>query len=307
MIRVILTAVATFLVAAFVYGIVLNGFGLFSDWRPPDVAETVVPPAPGSDDPGVAGRGAMRAGPRPAQTDASGLAGSNGEATSQTAVRIPRDVTPPNVLARPTSRYVDPETVEQAEEEEDNEPDVRRYHRVIVRDAATLEAGDRTIRLAGISPVPGEKTCTDETGQTWPCGRVAAAALRMLIRHRAVDCTVVSEAGDAIVGTCSAGLQDINGWLVEQGWAEADPDAGYAEEADAARTQKRGVYLARWEVKGTGGSGLELPTSFTAPDLPPQPFQAPAFPSPEPDPPVVTEPLPQPEPSAQTPVEGVAD
>jgi endonuclease YncB( thermonuclease family) len=145
---------------------------------------------------------------------------------------------------------------------------------VIVEDAATLKSGDKTIRLAGVSPAAADKTCTDEAGQTWPCGRVAAAALRMLIRHRAIDCTVVSEFDDEIVGNCSAGLQDINGWLVEQGWAEADPGAGYGEEADAARAEKRGIYLAKWEVKGKGGSGVVPQSSFTAPALPSQPYSS---------------------------------
>ncbi len=146
---------------------------------------------------------------------------------------------------------------------------IRRFHQVVVRDARTLEAGDLTIRFAGITPIAADKTCTDEAGRDWPCGRAAAGALRMLIRHRAVDCTVVTRAEDEITATCSAGLEDINGWLVEQGWADISSGTEYTEEADAARAEKRGIYLAEWKPKGQGGSGATSSlTAFTAPTLP---------------------------------------
>ena len=307
MIRVIaLTAVAVIALAAFVYGVVLNGFGLFDDSSRPKVAESApdsaVAPETEAVDPGVAGRGNARLPSgssdqsppggqyRQQPTDPSGTPAADGAGS-----RVARNVTPPNVLARPTSRYIDPAAVqERKDEEEEEKSDIRRYHQIIVRDAATLESGDTTIRLSGISPVAADKTCTDEAGQTWPCGRVAAAALRMLIRRRAVDCTIVTESADEIVGNCSAGLQDINGWLVEQGWAEADPGAGYAAEADAARAEKRGIYLAKWEATGTGGTGLQPPTPFTAPAIPSQSFST--------SPPQTAEPGPSAESPVQAPV-----
>mgnify|MGYP000022620230 CR=1 FL=1 len=150
---------------------------------------------------------------------------------------------------------------------EEEEPDpIRRFHQVVVRYARTLEAGDLTIRFAGITPIAADKTCTDEAGRDWPCGRAAAGALRMLIRHRAVDCTVVTRAEDEITATCSAGLEDINGWLVEQGWADISSGTEYTEEADAARAEKRGIYLAEWKPKGQGGSGATSSRSTASQD-----------------------------------------
>jgi len=310
-----LTLLSAVAVAVLLYGIVLNGFGLFSEpgerasVAPAEtIATTTVETA--ASEPGSAGTTQTLADPaiapetgtertettgkalpalQPVAPDTQGQQATGEQATTErepgdpkppqvATARVARDVTPPNVLSRPTSRYVDPATLEKQEAEEPEQPDVRRYHRIIVRDAGTLEAGDVTIRLAGVSPVAADKTCTDENGSEWPCGRAAAAALRMLIRHRAVDCAVERELPDGIVGTCSMGLQDINGWLVGQGWAEAEPDAGYGAEADAARAEKRGIYLAEWTPKGSGGTGSVPQAAFTAPAIPTDPFSSGAVP-----------------------------
>lgn len=272
-----LTVVAALALAAFFHGVVLNGWGLFGEpGETPEVAKATAPAEPARRDEKSAPAAPAPVGaPEPDRTAEAHepSAPIDIETPVESApveetppLRAARNVTPPNVLSRPTSRYRDP-----AEETATEEPksEIRRFHRVVVRDAATLEADDLTIRFAGIVPIEGERSCTDENGQVWPCGRAAAAALRMLIRHRAVDCTVVSESADGIVGTCSVGLQNLNGWLVEQGWAEADTGAGYGEEADAARAGKRGIYLARWEPKGEGGSGEVPDQAFTAPAIPP--------------------------------------
>jgi endonuclease YncB( thermonuclease family) len=279
-----LAAVGALLLVALLYGVVLNGFGLFGPGYPPGNTTAIAPNKPPKEiaatpiDPD-----AIAKTPLAPKTDRADRAekqktidlepgAESGPKSGPEPMRAARDVTPPNVLRRATSTYKDPRLEPAVAEEEEQDP-VRRYHRVVVRDARTLEAGDVIIRFAGIAAIAADRTCTDTAGTEWPCGRIAAGALRMLIRHRAIDCTVVSQAEDEITATCSAGLEDINGWLVEQGWAEVSAGADYAEEADAARAEKRGIYLAEWKPKGQGGSGATSSlTTFTAPTLPQDPF-----------------------------------
>lgn len=293
----VVSVLGAIVVAALLYGVVLNGFGLFGETSSAvqmSASEKSAPAetsaVPKSNKPGTQ-TSAVAAG-QSDKPDATGNSnhvptesGPSDSAHSQSVpvetARVARDVTPPNVLSRPTSRYVDPAIIQANKPEDSEQPKVRRYHRVIVRDARALESGDVTIRLAGVSPITADKICTDEKGHSWPCGRAATAALRMLIRQRAVDCTVVQELPDGILGTCSMGLQDINGWLVEQGWAEADPANGdaadYADEADSARNEKRGIYLAEWTPNGTGGTGSVPQQAFTAPAIPAEPYTASVF------------------------------
>src|SRR6185437_12956990 len=58
----------------------------------------------------------------------------------------------------------------------------------MVPDSGTLEAGDVVIKLNGIFARKAEDQCQDEKGKNWPCGAAAKAALRRLIRARAVVC-----------------------------------------------------------------------------------------------------------------------
>ncbi len=281
---ILLTAFGGAALVALLYGIVLNGFGLFG---PAGDTTVLSPNAPPKEigtrtDPGVTGARApaAKAAEPPSETAATptGAPGSTGAAgpaaapeppEAASAPRTARNVTPPNVLSRPTSPYRQP--IVEAEPEEPDEPPTRRYHRIVVEDAGTLRSGDATIRLAGIAPVPGDKTCTDAAGHDWPCGRIAAGALRMLIRNRAIDCSVVEKTSDGIAATCSVGLQDLNGWLVEQGWAE-DAGGGYGTQAEAARAAKRGIHLAEWKDKTAGESAAQSLSPFTAPTVQSDPF-----------------------------------
>ncbi len=269
---VLLTCCVLVVLAVGFYGVILNGFGLVPAGVP--VGSEKAGRQMAGTDPAAAADPSRRG---PANGDGEATPGSGadaeaGEAPSpapsqpaETAGTPARDVTPPNVLSRPTSTYIDPSRRPAVEEEA---PDTRLYHRVIVADAGTLRAGDTVIRFAGVRPLGADRTCTDAAGQDWPCGRVAAAALRMLIRHRAVECAVAEEGPEGIVGTCAMGLRDINGWLVEHGWAEAAPQGGYEAAAEIARAEGRGMHRPKWQDTGRGGSGTVPAAAFTAPSIP---------------------------------------
>ena len=128
--------------------------------------------------------------------------------------------------------------------------ETKRYFKVRVRDAGTLEAGllptdTVVIRLEGIDAREADETCKKENGASWPCGAKARAALIRFIRSRAVTCTL-PQGGETkdFAARCSVVGQDLSTWLVRQGWATpqkgAEPEL--AKALDAAKTERLGLW-----------------------------------------------------------------
>jgi endonuclease YncB( thermonuclease family) len=126
----------------------------------------------------------------------------------------------------------------------------KRYFKVKVRDAGTLEAGllpskAVVIRLDGIKAREADETCKKADGSSWPCGARARAALTLLIRTRAVTCTVPpgGETGD-FTARCSVMGQDLSTWLVRRGWATPQPgtEPALSEALQAAKTEHLGLW-----------------------------------------------------------------
>ena len=128
--------------------------------------------------------------------------------------------------------------------------ETKRYFKVRVRDAGTLEAGllptdTVLIKLEGIDVREAEETCKKENGASWPCGAKARAALIRFIRSRAVTCTL-PQGGETkdFAARCSVVGQDLSIWLVRQGWATpqkaAEPEL--AKALDAAKTERLGLW-----------------------------------------------------------------
>jgi endonuclease YncB( thermonuclease family) len=128
--------------------------------------------------------------------------------------------------------------------------ETKRYFKVRVRDAGTLEAGllptdTVLIRLEGIDAREADETCKKESGASWPCGAKARAALIRFIRSRAVTCTLPQGGENKdFAARCSVVGQDLSTWLVRQGWATpqkgAEPEL--AKALDAAKTERLGLW-----------------------------------------------------------------
>ncbi len=142
------------------------------------------------------------------------------------------------------------------------EPDRQRYARVLVETAGTLRVRDRAIRIAGIDAPEIDEFCKDATGQSWPCGRAAAAALQRLVRQRSVECEADRETRDDTDAHCTVAGTQIGEWLVRQGWARpADPSTMQAA-ADEARDGARGMYREQWQPKA---GPVAMPEPFRPP------------------------------------------
>jgi endonuclease YncB( thermonuclease family) len=136
-----------------------------------------------------------------------------------------------------------------------------RLHRPLVTSAGALRADGRDIRLAGIVAPGFEERC-GEGAASWPCGRMARAALARLIRGRAVEC-VLPEGAEAIPdpADCRVARQSLSAWLVAQGWARAT-DPAYADAEARARASLLGI----WAGERPGGTPLPAAQAASAPE-----------------------------------------
>lgn len=120
-----------------------------------------------------------------------------------------------------------------------------RVFRPFIQSAGEVVGSGVAVTIAGIVPTEAERFCTDAQGAEWPCGVRARAAFRAFVRGRALLCDLPEEiAQRSYTVACSLGKQDVAGWLVAQGWAEAMPGGEYAAAGEAARAAGKGIYGA---------------------------------------------------------------
>lgn len=112
----------------------------------------------------------------------------------------------------------------------------------VVENAGTLFAEGRTITLSGVQPVAINRKCPSYDNQEWQCGIKARAQFRALVRGRAISCLLPNQQKAFVETECMIGKQDLGEWLVEQGWAEAQPGSELESLGRAAKLMGRGIY-----------------------------------------------------------------
>ena len=133
-----------------------------------------------------------------------------------------------------------------------------------VIDGDTIEIHDTRIRFHGIDAPESGQLCMAE-GAQWRCGQQAALALDAMIGGRSVTCVErdIDRYG-RVVAVCSAGGEDLNAWMVAEGWALAYRrySTDYVDEEVAAQAAGRGIwrgeFVAPWDWRR--GARLESTT-----------------------------------------------
>ncbi len=120
-------------------------------------------------------------------------------------------------------------------------------------DGDTLEVRGSRVRLHGIDAPESAQHCR-AGGRVWACGRAATRALAGRIGSRPVACTERDrDRYGRAVAVCRVGGDDVNAWMVAEGWAFAyrQYSMRYVAEEVAAKTAKRGVWrgdvVAPWD------------------------------------------------------------
>jgi endonuclease YncB( thermonuclease family) len=117
--------------------------------------------------------------------------------------------------------------------------------RASVIDGDTLEIRGTRIRFHAADAPESAQSCQGADGKPYRCGQQAALALSDKIGSSNVTCQQKDiDRYQRIVAQCSANGVDLNGWLVEQGYALAYRQYGtdYVTQEHAARKAKRGLW-----------------------------------------------------------------
>ena len=117
-----------------------------------------------------------------------------------------------------------------------------------VIDGDTLEIHGQRIRLHGIDAPESKQTCENDE-KPYRCGQQAALALSDKIGRATIHCKQRDiDRYKRIVAICRLGDEDLNAWMVRQGWALAyrQYSRDYVDEESAARAAKVGIWVGRF-------------------------------------------------------------
>jgi endonuclease YncB( thermonuclease family) len=124
----------------------------------------------------------------------------------------------------------------------------------VIVDGDTLAIGATKVRLQGIDAPEIDQVCLNANSARWTCGIDARDQLISHIAGRVISC--VSSGSDVYLrtlGTCSLGGENLNEWMVQQGWALAyvQYSSAYVRAEEVARTKQRGLwqgaFIAPWD------------------------------------------------------------
>jgi len=143
-------------------------------------------------------------------------------------------------------------------------------------DGDTIELSGRKIRLHGIDAPEAKQTCTKE-GKKWLCGQEATWALARIIEEHWVTCKPKdTDRYGRIVAVCymAEGQIDINGLMVEQGWALAyrKYSEDYVEQEEVAKGSRDGIWAGEfvepWEWRSSQSNNSIISLSQMLQSLP---------------------------------------
>jgi endonuclease YncB( thermonuclease family) len=123
-----------------------------------------------------------------------------------------------------------------------------------IREGDQIQIGSSRIRLGGIDAPSVDQLCLNTKGERWTCG---VAARDELIKHadnRPWTCHVrQTDRRGRLVARCEVDGEDIQKWMVKNGWALAyarlshDYDADEKAARDAKAGMWQGAFIAPWD------------------------------------------------------------
>ena len=123
-----------------------------------------------------------------------------------------------------------------------------------VREGDHIQIGSTRIRLGGIDAPSVDQLCLNTKGERWSCGVAARDELIKHVGSKSWTCHPrTTDRRGRIVARCEVDGEDIQKWLVSNGWAlsyvrvshDYDADEKAAREAPAGMWQ--GAFIAPWD------------------------------------------------------------
>lgn len=122
--------------------------------------------------------------------------------------------------------------------------------RATVIDGDTIEIRNQRIRLFAVDAPESSQLCRAEN-KPYRCGQRAALVLAEKIGERTVRCLERDiDRYQRVVAVCYLGSEDLDGWLVKEGWALAFRrySLDYIAQEDEARAARRGIWRGEFEA-----------------------------------------------------------
>jgi endonuclease YncB( thermonuclease family) len=123
-----------------------------------------------------------------------------------------------------------------------------------IRDGDQFTINSARLRLAGIDAPALDQLCLNKQGERWTCGLAARDALIARAGDKSWTCAPVrTDRFGRTVVRCQAGGEDIQQWMVKNGWALAYVQYSKVYEADEkeARAANAGIwagaFIAPWD------------------------------------------------------------
>lgn len=120
-----------------------------------------------------------------------------------------------------------------------------------VIDGDTIEVHGQRIRLFGIDAPESSQLCVRPTGDPWRCGQQASFALADRIGRATVSCQPRDrDRYGRTVAICFKGNEDLNRWMVANGWAVAYRrySVEYVSDEDAARKSRANIWSGDFDM-----------------------------------------------------------
>jgi endonuclease YncB( thermonuclease family) len=120
-----------------------------------------------------------------------------------------------------------------------------------VVDGDSIEIRGERIRLHGIDAPESRQLCTRPNGERWRCGQRASLALADRIGRGPVRCERRDrDRYDRTIAVCFKGNEDLNRWMVANGWAVAFRrySLDYVADEDKARQSRLNIWSGRFDM-----------------------------------------------------------
>ena len=120
-----------------------------------------------------------------------------------------------------------------------------------VIDGDTIEIHGQRIRLFGIDAPESSQLCTRPNGERWRCGQQASLALADRIGRATVRCEQRDiDRYRRVVAVCFKGTEDLDRWMVLNGWAVAFRrySLDYVADEDTARKNRINIWSGEFDM-----------------------------------------------------------